>query len=48
MGFAFGGGYSFEVGTVRDAQGISKWFYSHGPTVGFALSLGFNENLLSQ
>jgi len=28
---------------VRDAQGNSKWFYSHGPTVGFALSLGLNE-----
>jgi hypothetical protein len=43
LGFAFGGGYQFEIGTVRDAKGSSEWFISHGPVIGFALSVGFSE-----
>ena len=36
MGFAFVGGYQFEIGKVKDSKGASKWFISYGPTVGFA------------
>jgi hypothetical protein len=46
MGFAFGGGYQFEIGTVRDGKGNSQWFISHGPVIGFNLSAGFSEKAI--
>jgi RHS repeat-associated protein len=45
--FAFGGGYEFEIGTVRDARGNEKWFISHGPVIGFNLGLFFSEKAIN-
>ena len=41
--FAFGGGYTFEVGVILDQKTKErKFFYSYGPTIGFGLSFGGN------
>jgi hypothetical protein len=45
-GFAFGGGYQFEIGTVTDSEGNEKLFFSHGPVLGFTLSVGFSEKAI--
>lgn len=41
--FSFGGGYSFEIGLITDSKTKeNKYFFSHGPTIGFGLSIGGN------
>jgi len=42
-GFAFGGGYQLELGIVEDSYGRTRFFFSHGPTIGFGIGLTFSE-----
>ncbi|AFD06700.1 hypothetical protein [Solitalea canadensis] len=42
VSYALGGGYSFELGLIVDRQGNSKWFTSHGPTIGLGSGIGGN------
>jgi RHS repeat-associated protein len=46
LSWAFGGGYQFEIGTVRDSKGDNEWFISHGPVLGLNLGLGFSEKAI--
>jgi len=46
-GFSFVGGYVLELGKVSDGQGDSKWFFSHGPTIGFGLGISFNDHKIT-
>jgi RHS repeat-associated protein len=43
IAFAFGGGYSVELGNVYDSKGNSKTYFSHGPVLGLTLSAGYSS-----